>query len=56
MAVCRCAAGLPWWVEIAENEARKGRETYAHGFVKAPKDQGSGRLYKHLPLSDLRLI
>jgi hypothetical protein len=55
MAVCRWASGVPWRSEIAENEARKGRETYAHGFGKAPKDQGSGRLYKQLPLSNLRL-
>ena len=41
MAGWRCAAGEPWRLEIAENEARKGRETYADGLGKAPKDQGS---------------
>ena len=56
MAAWRCAAGVPWRLEIAENEARKGGETYAYGLGKAPKDQGSGYLYKHLSLSDLRLI
>ena len=47
---------MPWKLEIAENEARKGRETSAHGLGKAPKDQGSSHLYKHLPVSDLRII
>jgi hypothetical protein len=56
MAGCRWAAGVQWRLEIAENEAREGRETYAYGLGKAPKDQGSGHLDKHLPLSDLRLI
>jgi hypothetical protein len=56
MAVWRCVAGVSWRLEIAENEARKGRETYADGLGKAPKDQGSSHRYKHLPLRDLRLI
>jgi hypothetical protein len=56
MAVWRCAAGVPWRLEIAENEARKGGETYAHGLGKAPKDQGASHLYKHLSLNYLRLI
>ena len=56
MAVWRCAAGGLWRLEIAENEARKGRETYADGLGKAPKNQGSGHLYKHLSLNDLHLI
>jgi hypothetical protein len=54
--MCRCAAGVPWRLETAENEARKGRETYAPGLGKVPKDQCSSRLYKHLSLNDLRLI
>ena len=56
MAVCRCAAGGPWRLEIAENEARKGREAYSHGLGQASNDQGSCYLYKYLSLSDLRLI
>jgi hypothetical protein len=53
--VWRCAAGVSWRLEIAENEARKGGETYAHGLGKEPKDQGSSDLYRHLSLNDLRL-
>jgi hypothetical protein len=56
MAAWRCAAGVPWRLEIAENAARKGRERYAHGLGKAPKDQVSSYLYKDLSLSDLRII
>ena len=54
--VWRCAAGVPRRLETAENDARKGKETYAHGLGKTPKDQGSGHLRKHLSLSNLLLI
>ena len=56
MAVWRWSAGAPWRLEIAEIETRKGRETYAHGLGKAPKDRGASHLYKHLSLNYLRLI
>jgi hypothetical protein len=56
MAVWSWAAGVPWRLEIAENEAREGRETYAQGLGKPPRDQGSYHMNKYLSLSDLHLI
>jgi hypothetical protein len=53
MAVRAWAAGVTWSLEIAKNEARKGKEMYAHRHGKTPKDQRSAQLYKHLLLSDL---